>query len=90
MKDKEDIKDEKEPKTTDDTKQESSRESDDGITVSEEYQKKAHEVTHKATKHHLNHLRGKMNEREDEIRKEEESKKPKDKAPKEFDADPSY
>lgn len=54
-----------------------SESSEEGVDVSEDYQKMAHEVTHKASKHEIGHLRSKMNAREDDMRKEE-SKKDKD------------
>lgn len=50
---------------------------EEGVDVSEDYQKMAHEVTHKASKHEIGHLRSKMNAREDDMRKEE-NKKDKD------------
>ncbi len=46
-----------------------------GVDVSEEFQQAAHKLTHKATKAHLGHLRNKINDREDELRDEEMSKK---------------
>lgn len=63
--------------------EEAAEQGGEGVTVSEEYQKKAHHVTHKATKHELDHLRSKMHGREDDLRKEEDAKKPKGKG---FDA----
>jgi len=44
---------------------------DSGVTVSEDFQQKAHQLLHKATKHEVSHARSKMNDRDDEIRKEE-------------------
>lgn len=53
--------------------------SDEGVTVSEEFQKHAHEMTHKGTKHEMKHLHDRAYAREDELRKEEDAKKkPKD------------
>lgn len=49
----------------------------EGVDVSEEYQKKVHELTHKANKHELKHLHSKAYDREDELRREE-NKKAKD------------
>lgn len=50
----------------------------EGVDVPEEFQKAAHKLVSKATKAHLSHLRGKINEREDTIRDEEMAKKGKD------------
>lgn len=50
-------------------------EGDSGVDVSEDYQSQAHQVTHKASKHEIRHLRGKMNDREDALREEEEAEK---------------
>lgn len=47
----------------------------DGVDVPEEFQQAVHKLTHKATKSHLGHMRNKINEREDEMRDEEMSKK---------------
>lgn len=68
---KQDVKDSSEPKAQHDTKQQTSGESDSGIVVSEEYQKQAHSLTHKANKHQIAHVRTRVNDREDELRKAE-------------------
>lgn len=47
---------------------------DEGVDVHPDFQVAAHKLTHKASKHEISHLRGKINEREDSMR-EEESKK---------------
>lgn len=89
MKAKEDIKDDKEQSEVPDTKQQSSGESDEGIHVTEEYQKRAHELIHKATKHEVSHVRNRLNDRDDELRKAEmKSNKPsKTSSPAEFNSD---
>ena len=56
--------------------------SSDEVPVSEEFQKHAHKLTHKASKHHLQHLRSMINEREDALREEEQAEG--EEAPKEF------
>lgn len=58
----------------------------EGVDISEDYQKQAHAITHKASKHELSHLRSKMNNREDEIRQSEQDEIAKDQksGPKEF------
>jgi hypothetical protein len=48
-----------------------------GVVVSEDFQKKTHELVHKATKHELHHVRDRVYDREDALRKEEASKEPK-------------
>ena len=53
----------------------------EGVTVPEEFQAKVHQLVHKATKPHLAHMRSRISDREDEMRKEEMSKKDKDKVP---------
>ena len=58
----------------------------DGVTVSEDYQKKAHGLVHKASKHELAHLRARVSDREDKLRKEEMAKEAEDK-PEEFSAE---
>lgn len=72
------------------SKGKNSSKSDDaeqGVTVSEEFQKKAHELMHKATKHEVKHLHDKAYAREDELRQEEDKKKsPKGKV-KEFSSE---
>ena len=72
-------------------KKEGDVDDDDGVTVSEDYQRKAHEVTHKATRHHLNHLQSKMDDRRAELSKEEQKGK-KEPSPKvqEYSADGGY
>lgn len=47
--------------------------------IPEEYQHQVHKIIHKAPKHHLSYVRGRLNDREDEMRKEEmkPSKSPK-------------
>jgi len=59
--------------------------STDEVPVSEEYQKRSHELTSKANKHHLSHLRSKISDREDEIRAEERMAEKKSKVPEKFD-----
>lgn len=54
------------------------KEPGEGIDVPEEFQQAAHKLVSKASKPHLNHLRNKINSREDELRDEEMSKKGKD------------
>jgi len=50
-----------------------------GVELPEDYQAKVHEVTHKASKTQIAHVRAKVNAREDEMRAEEMKKKsPKD------------
>jgi hypothetical protein len=65
----------------------------EGVTVPEEFQAKVHELTHKATKPHLDHMRSKINEREDAMKKEEAMKQ-KGKKVKDFSSEdmpePSY
>jgi len=48
---------------------------DSGVDVPEGFQQAVHKLTSKATKAHLGHMRNKINEREDEMRDEEMSKK---------------
>lgn len=57
---------------------------DEGVTVSEEFQKRAHELVSGATKHEMKHLHDKAYAREDEMRKEEEMKNKKANGDKEF------
>ena len=57
----------------------------EGVTVSEEFQKKAHGLIHKASKHEAKHLRDRVSAREDELR-QEEMKSQKGKTPSEFSA----
>lgn len=45
-----------------------------GVIVSEDYQKQAHGMIHKANKHQLNHIRSRISDREDELRKQEQGK----------------
>jgi hypothetical protein len=47
-------------------------ESAEGVDVPEEFQQKAHELIHKATRAHISHIRGKLSDREQELRDEEE------------------
>ena len=65
----------------------SDNDGDEGVTIPEEFQKHVHGVMQKATtKHHVAHIRSKLNEKEDEIRAkehEEQAKKMKGKQ-KEF------
>lgn len=60
--------------------------SSEEVPVSEAFQKHAHKMIKKANKHHIQHIRSKLNEREDEMRKEEmaKEKKGKGKIPDEF------
>lgn len=59
----------------------------DGVVVSEEFQQKAHQLLHKASKHEVKHVHDRAYAREDELRKEEESKKPsKGQVPNEYSA----
>lgn len=46
-----------------------------GVDVPEEFQQAVHKLTSKATKAHLTHMRGKINDREDALRDEEMSDK---------------
>lgn len=43
--------------------------------IPEEFQRQVHSMLHKAPKHHLEHIRNRLNAREDEMRKEEMDKK---------------
>lgn len=93
MKAKEDIKDDKEQSEVPDTKQQLSGESDEGVHVTEEYQKQAHALIGKADKHQVAHVRSRVNDREEELRKAEMKKdKPSKGKPEVFDAtsSPSY
>lgn len=56
--------------------------SSEGVTVPEEFQQKAHELVSSADKHHISHLRDKINAREDELRKKEDEAKSKTKGGK--------
>jgi hypothetical protein len=47
---------------------------DDGVTVSEDFQKQAHALIHKASKHELKHIHDKAYTREDELRQAEQAK----------------
>ena len=47
----------------------------EGVDVPEEFQQAVHKLTKGATKAHLSHMRSKINDREDEMRDEEMSKK---------------
>lgn len=49
---------------------------DSGVTVSEEFQKKAHDLISGATKHEVKHVHDKAYSREDELRKQEMKDKP--------------
>lgn len=44
---------------------------DEGVDISEEFQKQAHHITHKASKHQLHHLSRKIDERHGELNKAE-------------------
>lgn len=46
-------------------------ESQDGVTVPEEFQQQTHQLVHKANKHQLAHVRDRVYAREDELRNEE-------------------
>ena len=48
----------------------------EGVVVPEEFQKQVHALVNKAPKEHLDHIRARVSAREDELRKEEMSKKP--------------
>lgn len=61
-------------KAFDTEKMPSDNDGDEGVTVSEEFQKQAHSLVHKASKHELSHLRDKVNSREDTMRQAEMSK----------------
>jgi hypothetical protein len=52
-----------------------------GVVISEDFQKRTHELVHKADKHELHHVRDRVYDREDALRKAEEAKKPKEKYP---------
>lgn len=57
-------------------------EASEGVTVPEEFQQATHELLSKAKdKHHLNHVRDRVYQKEDEMRKEE-TKGSKGKGPK--------
>jgi hypothetical protein len=57
-----------------------------GVTVSEDFQKKAHHLVHKATRHELHHLSDKISSRHEELSKEEETPQ-KSKAPKVYSSE---
>ena len=65
----------KEPEVEDENVPESS--STSGVIIPEEFQQKVHALVHKAPKEHLDHIRNRVYAREDDIRKEEEAKRPK-------------
>jgi hypothetical protein len=46
-----------------------------GVTVPEEFQKQVHSLVKGANKHHLSHMRDRINMREDELREQEMKKK---------------
>jgi hypothetical protein len=52
-------------------------EGEDQQMIPEEYQQQAHKLIHGAPKHHLDHLRSRINAREDEIRKAEDEERMK-------------
>jgi hypothetical protein len=56
-------------------------ESNNGVVVSEDFQKKTHELVHKASKHELHHVRDRVYDREDALRKEEQNSDKKNKKP---------
>jgi hypothetical protein len=58
-----------------------------GVTVSEDFQKKAHHLVHKATRHELRHLSDKISSRHEELAKEEEETPQKGKAPKVYSSE---
>lgn len=64
-------------KENEDTETEGAPSEGEGVTVPEEFQSQAHELVKGATKPHLNHLRDKINKREDEIRADEDAAKEK-------------
>ena len=61
--------------------------SSDAVPVSEKFQQATHKLTSKANKHHLSHMRSKINDREDQLREEEMSKKGKKPTPDTFTAE---
>ena len=65
----------------------SDHDGDEGVMVSEDFQKKAHQLVHKASKHEIRHLHDRASAREEELRKEDEAKKPKSKTPETFSAE---
>ena len=68
--------DSKEPQVADEQQEDPSA----GVVVPEEFQQQTHELLKNATtKHHLSHIRDRIYEKEDAIRKAEMSKKPKGK-----------
>jgi hypothetical protein len=46
---------------------------DEGVVIPEDFQKKVHALVHKAPKAHLAHIRSRVSDREDELRKQEQS-----------------
>jgi hypothetical protein len=59
---------------------------DSGVMVSEDFQKKAHALISKASKHEVKHIHDRANMREDEIRQDEMGKKPGAKTPETYDS----
>ena len=45
-----------------------------GVVIPEEFQQRVHALVHKAPKIHLAHIRDRINQREDDLRKEEAEK----------------
>ena len=54
----------------------------EGVTVSEDFQNKAHQLLHKATKHEVNHIHDRARMREEELRAEEAAAEKKGKGKK--------
>jgi len=55
-----------------------------GVMVSEEFQKQAHQLLHKASKHEVKHVHDRAYAREDELRQQEQDKEPKAETPDNF------
>jgi hypothetical protein len=56
-----------------------------GVVVSEEFQKAAHKLIHKASKHEVKHIHDRANMRDEELRKEQQAQEETAK-PSEFSA----
>lgn len=75
MKEEQDEKTSKPPKSPQDESK--SVDVGEGKIIPEEYQKQVHAVIQGQPKHHLNHVRGVLNDAEDDMRKKEMESKPK-------------
>lgn len=76
--DKENEGDSKHPKTEDVQDAGEDEDGSEGVTVPEEFQQQVHALVKDAEKPHLNHLRDRIGEREDEIRDKEMKAKSKE------------